>query len=166
MAHVLQSYNIILLDLTLTVNYHKLCKLIQIFFCRITRSSAPTSTMANDNNNPRTCDTQTDEGNESPRQGRRNALADIFEGLTPTTVTDLKQYCLRSLSQEDAKQFIDRLDVIQSERFHNRRNALWDLLDFLDTDSIQNLRNIMSQNRCNLSRHSESSSEDSRQEIH
>ena len=122
--------------------------------------------MANNNNNPRTGATHTDEGSESPRQGRRNALADIFDGLTPTTVHDLKQYCLSSLSEEDAKQFIDRLDVIQSERFHNRRNALVDLLDFLDTDSLQNLRNLMTQNRCHLPRHSESSAEDSRQEIH
>ncbi|KAK2176097.1 hypothetical protein NP493_683g00000 [Ridgeia piscesae] len=87
-----------------------------------------------------TGDTPTDVSSDTPRQGRRNALADIFEGLTPATVHELKQFCLCSLSEEDAKRFIDRLDVIQSERFHNRRNALWDLLDFIDSDSLQDLR--------------------------
>lgn len=95
--------------------------------------------MAN-GDNPMTGDTQADMSSGTPRQGRRNALADIFEGVTPATVHELKQYCLCSLSEEDAKRFIDRLDVIQSERFHNRRNALWDLLDFIDSDSLQNLR--------------------------
>jgi hypothetical protein len=96
--------------------------------------------MAN-GDNVMTGDTSKDVSGDTPRQGRRNALADIFEGLKPATVHELKQYCLCTLSEEDAKRFIDRLDVIQSERFHNRRNALWDLLDFIDSDSLADLRN-------------------------
>ena len=118
--------------------------------------------MANDEI-PMTCDSATDAPSDTLRQGRRNALADIFEGLTPATVHEMKQYSLQSMSKEDAERFIDRLDIIQSERFHRRRNALWDLLDLVDLDNLQNLRSrIMTE--C----HGESlvAGGDTRQQIH
>ena len=144
-----------LYDFSLLLQYSKFTPI----FHRYSRRRKLTTKMANDEI-PMTGDASSD----TPRQGRRNALADIFEGLTPATVHEMKQYSLHSMSKEDAERFIDRLDIIQSERFHSRRNALWDLLDLVDLDNLQNLRSRIVSESCH--RDSLVTGGDTRQQIH